>query len=122
MLKAKSEDKPFFKISNGNPSKERAFSLLELMAVLTLLLILLSIVFPVTEHVKKQSLKLQTKLQFCSYISALEDFHSTYGTYPVFLMCTRPCNLKNCSRKFFDCLSGYSKNEAFCFHAFTPKR
>ncbi|MDR1665701.1 MAG: type II secretion system GspH family protein [Puniceicoccales bacterium] len=81
----------------------RAFTLVELMAVLGIAFLFVTILFSAGTHLKRKALVLQTKMQLASYVLALEDFYAARGTFPDFL--THGHSLKECSQDFIRTLS-----------------
>lgn len=62
----------------------RAFSLLELLAVIAVIGILASLIFPSISGARKSANRAKTKVQFNQWAAAIESFRSEYGYYPAF--------------------------------------
>jgi prepilin-type N-terminal cleavage/methylation domain-containing protein len=62
----------------------RAFTLLELLAVLVVLSILVAILVPTLGSVRVSVSKAKTKVRFNQWAAAIESFRNEYGCYPVF--------------------------------------
>lgn len=77
--------------SVGGPLRRSAFSLLELLAVIAVIGILASLIFPSVSAARKSANRAKTKVQFNQWAAAIESFRSEYGYYPSF----DPTNLVN---------------------------
>lgn len=64
--------------------RRRAFSLLELLAVIAVIGILASLIFPSISGARKSANRAKTKVQFNQWAAAIESFRSEYGYYPAF--------------------------------------
>jgi prepilin-type N-terminal cleavage/methylation domain-containing protein len=64
--------------------RTRAFSLLELFAVIAVIGILASLIFPSIGAARKSANRAKTKVQFNQWAAATESFRSEYGYYPAF--------------------------------------
>jgi len=62
--------------------KNKAFSMMELLAVMAVLAILLAIIIPSVSGARHHFNILKTKAQFQRYSLALENYKAEYGTYP----------------------------------------
>ncbi len=62
----------------------RAFSLLELLAVIAVIGILASLIFPSISGARKSANRAKTKVQLNQWAAAIESFRSEYGYYPAF--------------------------------------
>lgn len=62
----------------------RAFSLLELLAVVAVIGILAALIFPSIGAARKSANRAKTKVQFSQWAAAIEGFRSEYGYYPTF--------------------------------------
>ncbi|MCG3149178.1 MAG: hypothetical protein PCFJNLEI_02638 [Verrucomicrobiae bacterium] len=60
----------------------RAFTLIELMAVVLIILVLVAIVFRVTGYVQRKAAIATTKAQMAAIEAALESYKSDFGYYP----------------------------------------
>lgn len=69
----------------------RAFTLVELLAVVAIVGILAALVFPSLGSARKSASRARTKVQFGQWAAAIESFRREYGYYPVF----DPTNLVN---------------------------
>lgn len=73
-----------------NPSKKRlqkpsthAFTLIELLAVVSVIVILTGIIFGISKGVRNQQARAQAKAELAMIAQALEEFKLTYGDYPI---------------------------------------
>jgi prepilin-type N-terminal cleavage/methylation domain-containing protein len=66
------------------PTQSRAFTLLELLAVMVIIGILAGLVFPGVRSARVAANKARTKVQFNQWAAAIEGFRSEYGFYPAF--------------------------------------
>lgn len=64
--------------------RSSAFTLLELLAVIAVIGILASLVFPSIGSARKSANRAKTKVQFNQWAAAIESFRSEYGYYPTF--------------------------------------
>lgn len=64
--------------------RSRAFSLLELLAVIAVIGILAALIFPSVGAARKSANRAKTKVQFSQWAAAIESFRSEYGYYPTF--------------------------------------
>lgn len=62
----------------------RAFTLLELLAVIAIIGILAGLIFPSVSAARKSASRAKTKVQFNQWAAAIEAFRSEYGYYPSF--------------------------------------
>jgi prepilin-type N-terminal cleavage/methylation domain-containing protein len=65
-------------------SRQSAFTLLELLSVITVIGILAALIFPAVRSARVSAHKARTKVQFSQWTAALEGFRSEYGYYPAF--------------------------------------
>lgn len=95
--------------------RSRAFSLLELLAVIAVIGILAALIFPSVGAARKSANRAKTKVQFSQWAAAIESFRSEYGYYPQF----HPENLVNPASQstapgtvhlFHDILAGRRRN------------
>lgn len=97
---------PLKPVKNKTP-KTKAFTLLELLAVVALLCVLAGILVPVLGSVQKSAARTKSKAQFAQYALALELYKQQHGQYPEFLN-TCPCtNLAEHSREFQEALAPF---------------
>tara|TARA_B100001248_G_scaffold241598_1_gene208411 strand:- start:81999 stop:82496 length:498 start_codon:yes stop_codon:yes gene_type:complete len=73
------------KLANNKTPKTKAFTLVELLAVVALLCVLAGIVVPVLGSVQRSAARTKSKAQFAQYAFALELYKQEHGAYPVFL-------------------------------------
>lgn len=73
-----------FSIQRSAIGTRRAFSLLELLAVIAVIGILASLIFPSVSGARKSANRAKTKVQFNQWAAAIESFRSEYGYYPSF--------------------------------------
>jgi prepilin-type N-terminal cleavage/methylation domain-containing protein len=63
--------------------RDSAFTLLELLGVLAIMVILAAILIPTTTAVRQSALKARTRVQLSQWAAAIELFREEYGAYPV---------------------------------------
>ena len=63
--------------------RRRAFTLLELVAVIAVIGILAALLFPGVRAARTSAYKAKTRVQFNQWAAALEGFRTEYGYYPV---------------------------------------
>lgn len=73
-----------FSFQRSARGSRRAFSLLELLAVIAVIGILASLIFPSISGARKSANRAKTKVQFNQWAAAIESFRSEYGYYPTF--------------------------------------
>lgn len=78
-------------ISKRGCRRARAFTLVELLAVIAIVGILAAILIPTVSGARRSAEKARTRVQFNQWASAIEAFRSEYGYYPSF----DPSNLVN---------------------------
>ena len=66
----------------------QAFTLIELMVVIGIIVILLSLAFPVFQGVLERAKKVQAKNDLTQIVTAVNAFYTEYGRYPVSTTCT----------------------------------
>jgi hypothetical protein len=59
-----------------------AFSLIELVAVMAVMLLLVSLLFPVVGSVRRAALRVNTLARYSQWVAALESYRMEYGLYP----------------------------------------
>jgi type II secretory pathway pseudopilin PulG len=59
-----------------------AFTLIELLVVITIIIILMSLLFPAFRGVQDQAKKMQAKNDLSQIVTAVNAFYTDYGTYP----------------------------------------
>lgn len=64
--------------------RRRAFTLIELLAVIAILGILAAILVPTTSSARTAALKAKSRAQFAQWGAAIEAFRQEYGYYPTF--------------------------------------
>ena len=62
--------------------RSRAFTLIELLTVITLIGILASLLFPGIRSARLAANRAKTRVQFNQWTAAIEGFHNEYGYYP----------------------------------------
>ncbi len=90
-----------------NFSRERGFTLLEILCVIGVIGILTSILIPSVSMARRSSLSAKSKAQFHQYIFALEAYCHEYGRYPYFFYEEDCVNLKERGTEFVKALSGH---------------
>lgn len=65
-------------------SLRRAFTLIELLAVIAVIGILVAIIIPTTSAARVAANKAKTRTQFAQWAAAIEAFRQEYGYYPTF--------------------------------------
>jgi prepilin-type N-terminal cleavage/methylation domain-containing protein len=73
-----------FSLRRSACRRSRAFSLLELLAVIAVIGILAALIFPSVGAARKSAHRAKTKVQFNQWAAAIESFRSEYGYYPAF--------------------------------------
>lgn len=63
---------------------QRAFTLIELLTVMAIILILVGITIPTISGARFSANKAKTRTQFSQWATAFENFKQEYGTYPQF--------------------------------------
>ena len=63
-------------------SRRAAFTLVELMTVLTIIVILISITIPIVSKVRKSAAQAAVQAEITSIASAIQQYHQTHGAYP----------------------------------------
>ncbi|MDR0647083.1 MAG: type II secretion system GspH family protein [Puniceicoccales bacterium] len=77
--------------------RRQAFTLIEVMIVLTIMVAFMGFVFPVGTHLKNRALTLKTQVQCLRYRQGLLAYKEHYGYFPPFLhkdQCIRLSNLR----------------------------
>ena len=74
------ETRPF---SLPRQRRWRAFTLLELLAVIAVIGILAALIFPGLGAARRSASRAKTRVQFNQWAAAIESFRSEYGYYPV---------------------------------------
>src|SRR5438045_7679958 len=74
-------DLVFFRRSYAN---KRAFTLIELLAVIAIIGILAAILIPTIGSAQTAARKAKTRSQFAQWAAAIEAFRQEYGYYPTF--------------------------------------
>jgi len=68
----------------GGVVRRRAFTLIELLAVIAIIGLLAAILVPTAASARSAVLKARTRAQFSQWAAAIEAFRLEYGVYPVF--------------------------------------
>ena len=63
-------------------TEEQSFTLIELMVVIGIIVILLSLAFPVFQGVLERAKKVQAKNDLTQIVTAVNAFYTEYGRYP----------------------------------------
>lgn len=66
------------------PSRPSAFTMVELLVVLSVLGVLAALFFPSLVSARHAADRARTRLRFGQWMSAIEAFRTEYGSYPVF--------------------------------------
>lgn len=66
-----------------NFSNEEAFTLIELLIVITIIIALLGMLFPVYNGVQDRARKVQAKNDLTQIVTAVNAYYTEYGKYPV---------------------------------------
>ncbi len=61
---------------------EKAFTLVELLVVITIIAILIGLLFPVIGAVMKKAKKTEAETNLRAVVAAIEGYHVEYGRYP----------------------------------------
>ena len=69
-------------MSNEIHKRIKAFTIIELLTVITIVAILASILVPVVGQVRKKTAIATSKAKIAQYLTALEGFKAEYGYYP----------------------------------------
>ncbi len=70
-------------VISRQPSASPAFTLPELIVVLTIIAILTSLLFPTFQGVREQAKRLQARNDLIQIINALQAYYTEYGKYPL---------------------------------------
>ncbi len=97
----------FLNISSKNISKN-AFTLVELLAVVAVVIILTGITFGISKGIRNQQARTQAKAELAMIAQALEEFKLTYGDYPLISIDGDPATGYANAKKLTLALSGYS--------------
>jgi prepilin-type N-terminal cleavage/methylation domain-containing protein len=62
--------------------REKAFTLLELMVVIAIIVVLAGLLFPVVQSVLERAKKVQAKNDLTQIVTAVSAFYTEYGRYP----------------------------------------
>ena len=65
------------------PRKEEAFTLLELMVVIVIIVILAGLLFPAAQSILERAKKVQAKNDLIQIVTAVNAFYTEYGRYPI---------------------------------------
>lgn len=65
-------------------ASQRAFTLIELLTVMAIIIILAAIAIPTIGGARNSANRAKTRTQFSQWASAFENFRQEYGTYPQF--------------------------------------
>ncbi len=65
-------------------ASSRAFTLIELLTVMAIILILVGITIPTVSGARNSANRAKTRAQFGQWATAFENFRQEYGTYPQF--------------------------------------
>jgi prepilin-type N-terminal cleavage/methylation domain-containing protein len=68
---------------NGRSHAEKAFTLVELLVVITIIVILMGLLFPVFRGVQDQAKRAQAKNDLTQIVTAVTAFYTEYGRYPI---------------------------------------
>jgi prepilin-type N-terminal cleavage/methylation domain-containing protein len=86
--------------------QRQAFTLLEVMIVLVIMVAFMGFVFPVGTHLKNRALTLKTQVQCLRYRQGLLDYKDHYGYFPPFLHKDQCIRLSNVREIFVATLMG----------------
>ena len=64
------------------PTRQRAFTLIELLTVIAIIAILAAIIIPTVGGARNSAIRAKTKAQFGQWASAMELYRQEYGFYP----------------------------------------
>ncbi|MDR0755498.1 MAG: type II secretion system GspH family protein [Puniceicoccales bacterium] len=84
----------------------QAFTLIEVMIVLTIMVAFMGFVFPVGTHLKNRALTLKTQVQCLRYRQGLLAYKEHYGYFPPFLQKDQCLRLSNFRTIFVATLMG----------------
>ena len=74
-----------------NPQlRPQAFTLVELLTVIAIIAILMGLLFPVMNGVKEQARKAEAKTACAGIVTAVRQYHTEYGKYPITSSSTTP--------------------------------
>ena len=64
-------------------NKHEAFTLLELLVVITIIIVLAGLLFPVAQSILERAKKVQAKNDLIQIVTAVNAFYTEYGKYPL---------------------------------------
>jgi prepilin-type N-terminal cleavage/methylation domain-containing protein len=70
------------KVRQASAGRGRAFTLIELLAVMAVIGLLAAILVPTVGAARTAALKAKTRVQFAQWAAAMEQFRQEYGYYP----------------------------------------
>lgn len=93
---------------SAKKTAKSAFTLLELLVVITVIVILTGITFGISKGVANQQARAQAKAELAMITQALEAFKLAYGDYPLISLDDDPATGYANAKKLTLALSGYS--------------
>jgi len=69
--------------TDRDPKRDRAFTLIELLIVITMIAILAGLLFPAFTAIQNQAKRVQAKNDVTQIVTAVNGYYTEYGKYPI---------------------------------------
>jgi prepilin-type N-terminal cleavage/methylation domain-containing protein len=79
-------------LKTPSAQRNRAFTLLELMVVIAIVVVLAGLLFPAVQSVLERAKKVQAKNDLTQIVTAVNAYYTEYGKYPIVTDDTPPSN------------------------------